>query len=80
MELSLTKLPWYGQVGAFVLLAATGVGWFIYSYEMPTRDDFKARQNQLAGLRKDIAMGRCCEFRGGWPKSWTPVNSVSGRP
>jgi type IV pilus assembly protein PilO len=57
MELSLTKLPWYGQVGAFVLLAAFGVGAFVYYYELPTREDFKARQNQLAGLRKDIAMG-----------------------
>ena len=57
MEISLTKLPWYGQVGAFVLLAAAGVGSFVYYYEMPTRDDFKARQAQLAGLRKDISMG-----------------------
>jgi hypothetical protein len=35
MEISLTKLPWYGQVGAFVLLAAAGVGSFVYYYEMP---------------------------------------------
>jgi type IV pilus assembly protein PilO len=57
MELSLTKLPWYGQVGAFVLLAVGGIGAFVYYYEMPTRDDFKARQTQLANLKKDIAMG-----------------------
>ena len=55
MDISLTKLPWYGQVGAFVLLAACGVGAFVYYYEMPTREDFKARQNQLTGLRTDIS-------------------------
>jgi type IV pilus assembly protein PilO len=57
MELSLTKLPWYGQVGAFVLLAVCGVGAFVYYYEMPTREEFSARKSQLAGLRKDITMG-----------------------
>ncbi len=57
MELSLTKLPWYGQVGAFVLLAAAGVGAFFYYYEMPVRAEFAGRRIQLAGLRKDISMG-----------------------
>jgi type IV pilus assembly protein PilO len=57
MELSLTKLPWYGQVGAFVLLAAAGVGAFFYYYEMPVRAEFAGRKIQLAGLRKDISMG-----------------------
>src|SRR4051812_25851507 len=57
MDISLTKLPWYGQVGAFVLLALAGVGAFVYYYEWPTREDFKARQGQLAGLKKDISMG-----------------------
>ena len=57
MELSLTKLPWYGQVGAFVVLALCGVGAFVYYYEMPTREEFSSRQATLAGLRKDITMG-----------------------
>ena len=26
MEISLTKLPWYAQIGAFVVLALVGVG------------------------------------------------------
>ena len=37
MELSLTKLPWFAQVGAFVALAVTGCGIFVYYYEMPVR-------------------------------------------
>ncbi len=57
MELSLTRLPWYGQVGAFVLLSLGGIGAFIYYYEMPARADFASRESQLDGLKKDIAMG-----------------------
>jgi Tfp pilus assembly protein PilO len=57
MELSLTRLPWYGQVGAFVLLSIGGIGAFIYYYEMPARADFASRESQLEGLRKDISMG-----------------------
>jgi Tfp pilus assembly protein PilO len=57
MELSLTRLPWYGQVGAFVLLAIGGVGAFVYYYEMPVRADFASREGQLEGLQKDIEMG-----------------------
>ncbi len=57
MELSLTKLPWYGQVGAFFGLSLAGIGAFVYYYEMPARADMQSRQQQLEGLRKDIAMG-----------------------
>src|SRR5215475_15931493 len=57
MELSLTRLPWYGQLGAFVLLAAGGVGAFVYYYEMPVRADFASREAQLEALKKDISMG-----------------------
>ncbi len=57
MELSLTRLPWYGQVGAFLLLALAGVGAFVYYYEWPARADFESRVTQLNTLKKDIAMG-----------------------
>ena len=43
MQLTLTKLPWYAQVGAFVVLAIGGCGYFYYSYEMPARADFAAK-------------------------------------
>ena len=69
MELSLTRLPWYGQVGAFVLLAFAGVGAFVYYYEWPARAEFASRDVQLEALHKDIAMGvttarKLPEFRG----------------
>src|SRR4051794_8323822 len=57
MELTLTKLSWYAQVGAFVVLALGGCGYFYYSYEMPARADFGARQTQLAALKGDIEKG-----------------------
>jgi type IV pilus assembly protein PilO len=57
MELSLTKLPWYAQVGAFVALAIGGCGMFYYYYEMPAREEMAARQSQLVSLRADITRG-----------------------
>ena len=57
MELTLTKLPWYAQVGAFVALAVSGCGMFYYYYEMPARADIQARQSQLVALRADITKG-----------------------
>src|SRR5438552_7489821 len=57
MELTLTKLPWYAQVGAFVALAGAGVGVFFYYYEMPARADMASRETQLTALRGDINQG-----------------------
>lgn len=57
MQLSLTKLPWYAQVGAFVALAVGGCGAFYYFYEMPTQAAFKTRRSQLSALRADITKG-----------------------
>src|SRR6516165_7012455 len=57
MDISLTKLPWYAQVGAFVALAAAGCGVFYYYYEMPVNADLQARQQQLIALRADITKG-----------------------
>ena len=57
MDISLTKLPWHAQIGAFVLLAAAGCGAFYYYYEMPTHEEMAGRQQQLSGLRADIQKG-----------------------
>ena len=57
MELSLSKLPWYGQIGAFFLVCVgAGFGfWKFYMVEMQA--DIEARQNRLTALRADIAKG-----------------------
>jgi type IV pilus assembly protein PilO len=57
MDISLTKLPWYAQIGAFVLLAATGVGVFYWYYEMPARADITSRESQLKALNDDVKKG-----------------------
>ena len=58
MDISLTKLPWYAQIGAFVALAAAGCGVFYYYYEMPVRVDMDSRKQQLVSLRADITKGQ----------------------
>jgi len=57
MDISLTKLPWWGQIVAFVLLAIAGCGAFYYYYEMPVRADMVGREQQLAALHADITKG-----------------------
>jgi type IV pilus assembly protein PilO len=57
MDISLAKLPWYAQIGAFFALAIAGVGVFYYYYEMPVRADIATRETQLAALRTDINKG-----------------------
>jgi type IV pilus assembly protein PilO len=57
MQFSLSKLPWYAQIGAFVVVSALAVFgfWKFYVSEMQT--DIEARQTRLTALRKDIAKG-----------------------
>lgn len=57
MEMSLAKLPWYAQVGAFVALAAGAIGGFEYYYSASVRADLAKRGTQLAALRADITKG-----------------------
>ena len=61
MNISLTKLPWYGQIGAFVALGIAGVGLFVYYYEMPAREDIAQRQVTLVALKGDVAKGQATE-------------------
>jgi len=58
MDISLAKLPWYAQLGAFLVLAIGGVGVFVWYYELPFREDLTSRQTQLTALRNDIAKGQ----------------------
>ncbi len=57
MELSLAKLPWHAQLGAFLALSLGGVGAFYYYYEMPLRTEMAARGTQLVALKADINKG-----------------------
>jgi type IV pilus assembly protein PilO len=77
MELSLTKLPWYAQVGAFVILGVVGVGLFYQYYEVPTRAEMAGRQSQLKALQADIAKGQ--ETAKKLPEFRAQVDELEGR-
>ncbi len=55
MDLGLNKLPWYGQVGAFVAVAAIMYGAFHFYWVVPTQERNDVRQVELDGLRRDIS-------------------------
>ena len=68
IDLSLSKLPWYGQVLLFAFLGAAGIGVFYYLYVMPTQAEMATREQKLASLRADINKGmrtatKLAEFR-----------------
>jgi type IV pilus assembly protein PilO len=58
MNLSLSKLPWYAQLGAFAVLSIAAAGVFWHFYARPAQDSIKTRQAQLATIRADINRGR----------------------
>jgi type IV pilus assembly protein PilO len=77
MNISLAKLPWYAQIGAFVVLAAAGCGAFYYYYEMPVQTELLSRRNQLAGLRADITKGQTTARK--LPEFKSQVAELEGR-
>jgi type IV pilus assembly protein PilO len=77
MELTLTKLPWYAQVGAFVALAVGACGAFYYYIEMPARADMEARQSQLVALKADISKGLTTARK--LPEFQAQVTDLEGR-
>jgi type IV pilus assembly protein PilO len=58
MNISLTKLPWWAQIAAFVVMAMCGCGAFWWYIESPARADIAARQLQLVALKADVAKGQ----------------------
>ena len=68
MNLSFSKMPWYGQLGAFATLSLLGAGVFWNWYAKPAQDSIDQRAAQLAAIRSDIDRGlatarRLPEFR-----------------
>jgi len=69
MDLSLTKLPWYGQIGAFVVVCAGAVFGFWNFYVSEVQLDLALRHSHLNALRLDVNKGiatarRLPEFQG----------------
>jgi type IV pilus assembly protein PilO len=68
MNLSLSKMPWYGQLGAFAMLSIAGAGVFWNFYAKPAQESIAQREAQLAKLQTEIQRGlgtarRLPEFR-----------------
>jgi type IV pilus assembly protein PilO len=68
INVSLSKLPWYGQVGAFVALSLAAAGAFWNWYARDTQASIDQRLTELTGLRLEIDRGlatakRLPEFR-----------------
>ena len=57
MDLSLSKLPWYAQIGAFVLVTAGAVFGFWHFYAVDMQADIEVRQTRLSAMKADIAKG-----------------------
>jgi len=67
-NISLSRLPWYAQVGIFVAISLAGVGAFWNFYARDARASIETREAQLAALSADITRGlataaRLPEFR-----------------
>jgi len=55
---ALNKLPWYGQLGVFVALAAVAAGVFYYYYETPAQEAMTARRAELTAVQGRVAAGQ----------------------
>ena len=58
MDLKLDKLPWYGQVGIFVVLGLALIGGFYWFYAVPAWEEMATREQKLATLRVGVAKGQ----------------------
>jgi type IV pilus assembly protein PilO len=77
MEISLSKLPWQAQIGAFVALAIAGIASFEYFIVVDRRADIDGRATQLTSLRADIAKGQ--ETARKLPEFRSQVAELEGR-
>jgi type IV pilus assembly protein PilO len=60
---ALAKLPWYGQIGVFVVLSAIMAGVFYYYVETPAQTAMAARNLELAAIQKRVAEGQAAARR-----------------
>jgi type IV pilus assembly protein PilO len=63
INLSLTKMPWYGQVAAFAVLGLGATGAFWNWYAQSAQEALEAQRTQLTGLRAEVDRGRAAERR-----------------
>ena len=69
MDISLSKLPWYGQIGAFVVMCGAAVYGFYNFYAIDAEAELALKQTHLSALNADVTKGiatarRLGEFQG----------------
>ena len=57
MDISLSKLPWYGQIGAFVVVCGMAIYGFWNFYVVEAEADLALKQTHLTSLNVDITKG-----------------------
>ncbi|HEY2432912.1 MAG TPA: type 4a pilus biogenesis protein PilO [Vicinamibacterales bacterium] len=57
MDISLSKLPWYAQIGAFVVMAVLSVYGFYTYYVTEVSAEIAMKHSRLTNLRADINKG-----------------------
>jgi len=77
MDISLSKLPWYGQIGAFVLVAAISIGGFWNFYVTDVQKDLELKQTHLTALRVDVTKGQATARR--LPEFQAQVSDLENR-
>lgn len=55
---ALAKLPWYGQIGVFVVLSLIVGGVFYYYVETPAQAAMATRNTELAAIQARVTLGQ----------------------
>jgi type IV pilus assembly protein PilO len=63
INLTFSKMPWYGQIGAFVVLGLGAVGVFWNFYAQSEQQKIDAQQAKLTDLHAQIQRGQAAERR-----------------
>jgi type IV pilus assembly protein PilO len=77
MDLSLNKVPWWGQLALFVIVCAGGVFAFWYFYASEMAINIAGRETRLAGIRAEIQRGVATARR--LPEFQAQVNQLQQR-
>src|SRR5262245_13819240 len=57
MDISISKLPWWGQLGAFIVMGVLSIYGFYNFYVADVSADLRLKEGHLASLRADINRG-----------------------
>jgi type IV pilus assembly protein PilO len=60
---AISKLPWYGQIGIFVVMSAIMAGSFYYYVETPAQEAMALRQVELNAINQRVQEGQAAARR-----------------